>query len=103
LQALLFLWGAFGLDDIIQLSKNEGIHLSSGKFDLEFIRAMIHEFCFRDWCVSFRVLSNPIEDLLLPILIEEGMFSSLPGLVLAHAPRPLAHEIVDNRKLSSAH
>jgi hypothetical protein len=81
LQALRFLCGAFCLDDVIQMSKNEGIHLSSGKFNLEFRRTMIHDFCFRDWCVLFRVLSNPIEALLFPILVEGGMLSSLPGLV----------------------
>jgi hypothetical protein len=81
LQALLFLWGAFRLDDVFQMSKNEGIHSSPGKFDLGFSRAMIHDFCFRDWCVLFRILSNPIEDLWFPIFVEGGMLSSLPGLV----------------------
>jgi hypothetical protein len=73
--------GRFSLDDVIQMSKNEGIHQSSGKFHLEFSRAMIHDFCFRDWCVLFRVLSNPVGDLLFPILVEGDMLSSLPGLV----------------------
>jgi hypothetical protein len=81
LQALPWLCSAFRLDRVIQMSKNEGIHRSSGKSDLEFSRVMIHDFRFRDWCVLFRVLSSPIEDLLFPILLEGGMPSSLPGLV----------------------
>jgi hypothetical protein len=63
------------------MSKNKGIHPSSGKFHLEFSPAIIHDSCFRDWYVLFRVLSNPVEDLLFPILVEGGMLSSLPGLV----------------------
>jgi hypothetical protein len=63
------------------MSKNEGIHSSSGKFHFEFSPAMIRDFCFRGWCVLFPVLSNPVEDLLFPILEEVGMLSSLPGLV----------------------
>jgi hypothetical protein len=81
LASAALLVGRFRLDDVIQMSKNEGIYPSSGKFDLEFSRAMIHDFCFRDWCVLFRILSNPVEDLLSPILVEGGMVSSLPGLV----------------------
>jgi hypothetical protein len=42
---------------------------------------MIHDFCFRDWYVLFRVLLNPIEDLLFALLVEGGILSSLPGLV----------------------
>jgi hypothetical protein len=81
LQALLFMWGTFLLDHVIEISKNEGIHPSSGKLDLEFSRAMIHDFCFRDWCVLFRVRSNSVEDLLFQILAEGSMLSSLPWLV----------------------
>jgi hypothetical protein len=81
LQTLLLLWGVVCSDDVIQMSKNEGIHESSGKSVLEFSRAVIHDFCFRDWCALFRVLSNPIEDLLISILLDGGMRSWLPGLV----------------------
>jgi hypothetical protein len=63
------------------MSKNEGIQPSSGKFDLEFSRAVIHDFCFRELCVLFRALSNPVEDVLFPILVEGGVLSSLPRFV----------------------
>jgi hypothetical protein len=39
------------------------------------------DFSFRDWCVLFRVLSKPIEDLLFTIWIEGRMLSSSPALV----------------------
>jgi hypothetical protein len=36
---------------------------------------------FRDWCVLSCVLSNPLEDLVLTILIQGNVLSSLSGLV----------------------
>jgi hypothetical protein len=42
---------------------------------------MLHNFCFRDCCVLFCVLSNPVEDLIFTILVEARMLSSLPALV----------------------
>jgi hypothetical protein len=81
LRALLFLGGAFCLDNAVRMSKNQGIHLSSSKFHLKFSRTIIYDFCFRDWSVLSCVMSNSIADLLFAILVEGGMLSSLPWLV----------------------
>jgi hypothetical protein len=81
LQALLFLWEAFHLGGVIQISKSEEMHPSLGEFDLEFSRAIIPDFSSRECCVVFCVLSNPVEDLLFTILVEGRMPSSLPRFV----------------------
>jgi hypothetical protein len=42
---------------------------------------MIRDFSSRDWCVSFCVLPNPVEDLLLMILVDGDILSSLSSIV----------------------
>jgi hypothetical protein len=74
------LGGVIRLHDVNRMSEAEEIYQSSGKSDLGLSPTMIHDFRFRDWCVLFGILSNPVEDLLFTIVVDGGMLSSLPEL-----------------------
>jgi hypothetical protein len=92
LQALFLLWGIVYLDHITRMSKNEGIYLSSNKFGLELTCTIIHDFASRDWFVFLYTLSNPVEDLLLAIVVEGDRLSSLSGLI-----QPMREDRLDTR------
>jgi hypothetical protein len=81
LRALPFLRVTCCFDNLSRMPKNEGICLSSSRFDLELRRTIIHDFSSRDWCILFCVLLNPVEDLLFTILVHGDMFFSLPQFV----------------------
>jgi hypothetical protein len=63
------------------MSKNDGIHPASSKFDLKLRCTIIHDFYSRGWCIFLGVLPNPVEDLLLTNFIEGDMLSSFSGIV----------------------
>jgi hypothetical protein len=76
LRGLPFLRATFCLDDLIRWPKNEGIYPSSSRFDLKLRLSIIHDFSTRERCVLFRVLVNPVEELLFTILVEGDVLSS---------------------------
>jgi hypothetical protein len=63
------------------MSKNEEIDQCSSKFAFLLNCTIIHDFSSHDWCIFFCILLHSLEDLLLTILVEGDMLSSLSGLI----------------------
>jgi hypothetical protein len=67
------------VDDLLGVAKSKRIDSVPSDWNWELTSAIMVDFLFRNWCATFGVMSKPIENLLLTMLINSTMLSSILG------------------------
>jgi hypothetical protein len=73
---LLFLGGTFCLNDFVRVAKNKRIYSAASDWNLKLTRSVILDFFSHNWSAGFRVLFDPVKNLLFTMLLNSSMLPS---------------------------